>query len=69
MLRALGIPAVLGAMGLTAHMNAGGRAVVDGTAGLVILDPSPATLTQARRGVTAFARRSSAGAGCAACPP
>ena len=57
MLRALGIPAVLGAMGVTAHMHQGGRAVVDGTAGLVILDPAPATLTQARRGAIAFARR------------
>ena len=57
MLRALGIPTVLGAMGLTAHMRAGGMAVVDGTAGVVILDPTPATLTQARRDVLAFARR------------
>ena len=57
MLRALGIPAVLGAMGLTAHMDAGGLAVIDGTAGLVILHPAPTTITQARRGVIAFARR------------
>ncbi len=57
MLRALGIPTVLGAVGVTAHMHAGGQAVIDGTAGLVILDPSPATITQARRGVIAFARR------------
>ncbi len=57
MLRALGIPTVLGAMGLTAHMRAGGLAVVDGSAGLVILDPAPATIVQARRGVLAFARR------------
>ena len=57
MLRALGIPTVLGAMGLTAHMHTGGTAVIDGAAGLVILDPSPATVIQARRGVVAFARR------------
>ena len=57
MLRALGIPTVLGAGGLTAHMRAGGTAVVDGTAGLVVLDPLPATLLQARRDVLAFARR------------
>jgi phosphotransferase system enzyme I (PtsI) len=57
MLRALGIPTVLGAMGLTAHMRAGGLAVVDGSAGIVILDPTPATIAQARRGVIAFARR------------
>ena len=57
MLRALGIPTVLGAMGLMAHMHAGGLAVIDGAAGVVVLDPTPATLTQARRGVIAFARR------------
>ena len=57
MLRALGIPAVLGAAGLTAHMRAGGTAVVDGTAGIVVLDPSAATLAQAKRDVLAFARR------------
>ena len=57
MLRALGIPTVLGAAGLTAHMRAGGTAVVDGSAGLVILDPTPATVLQARRGVLAFAKR------------
>ena len=57
MLRALGIPTVLGVMGLIAHMHSGGTAVVDGNAGLVILDPAPATLEHARRAVTAFARR------------
>jgi phosphotransferase system enzyme I (PtsI) len=57
MLRALGIPTVLGTMGLTAHMRQGSLVVVDGSAGLVILDPSPATIVQARRGVIAFARR------------
>ncbi len=57
MLRALGIPSVLGVMGLTAHVRAGGTIVVDGTSGIVVLEPSAATLTQARRGVIAFARR------------
>ncbi len=57
MLRALGIPTVLGAMGLTAHMRAGGTAVVDGSAGIVVLEPSDETLALARRGVVAFARR------------
>ena len=57
MLRALGIPAVLGAMGVSGHMRAGGLVVLDGTAGVVILDPVPATIVQARRGVIAFARR------------
>ena len=57
MLRALGIPTVLGVMGLMAHVEPGRLAVVDGTAGIVILEPAPATLLQARRGVIAFARR------------
>jgi phosphoenolpyruvate-protein phosphotransferase len=57
MLRALGIPTVLGVMGLTAHVETGRVAVVDGTAGLVILEPTPATLLTARRAVIAFARR------------
>jgi phosphotransferase system enzyme I (PtsI) len=57
MLRALGIPTVLGVMGLTAHMEPGRLVVVDGTAGVVVLEPSDATLVQARRAVIAFARR------------
>ena len=57
MLRALGIPTVLGAAGLTAHMKAGQTAVIDGSAGLVVLDPTSGTVAQARRGVLAFARR------------
>ena len=57
MLRALGIPTVLGVTGLTAHVRAGALAVVDGSAGIVVLEPSPATLAQARRAVIAFARR------------
>jgi phosphotransferase system enzyme I (PtsI) len=57
MLRALGIPTVLGVMGLTAHMEPGRLVVVDGTAGVVVLEPSEATLAQARRAVIAFARR------------
>ena len=57
MLRALGIPAVLGALGVSGHMRAGGLVVIDGAAGTVILDPVPATIAQARRGVIAFARR------------
>ncbi len=57
MLRALGIPTVLAAGGLMAHMRPGGTAVVDGSAGVVTLDPSAASLAQARRGVLAFARR------------
>jgi phosphoenolpyruvate-protein phosphotransferase len=56
MLRALGVPAVLGAAGLAHAMKPGDVAVVDGIAGTVTLNPSPATLATARRAVTAFAR-------------
>lgn len=56
MLRALGVPAVLGVTGLAHAMRPGDTAVVDGIAGTVILNPSPASLTAARRAVTAFAR-------------
>ncbi len=75
MLRALGIPSVLGVAGFTAHaaarvgVHAGAYAavagqaaaqapvqvVVDGDAGLVVLDPSPPTLEAAHRAVIAHA--------------
>jgi phosphoenolpyruvate-protein phosphotransferase len=56
MLRALGVPAVLGAAGLAHVMKPGDVAVVDGTAGTVVLNPAALTLTAARKAVTAFAR-------------
>ena len=56
MLRALGVPAVLGVIGLVQAIRPGDIAVVDGGAGTVVLNPSPATLIAARRAVTAFAR-------------
>ena len=56
MLRALGVPAVLGAAGVAHAIQPGDIVVVDGGAGTVVLNPSPATLTAARRAVTAFAR-------------
>jgi phosphoenolpyruvate-protein phosphotransferase (PTS system enzyme I) len=56
MLRALGAPAVLGVPGLGAALRGGEIAVVDGGAGTVVLNPSPARLAAARRAVTAFAR-------------
>ncbi len=71
MLRALGIPSVLGVAGFTAqaaarvgaHVGVSGQAdgqaavqvVVDGDAGLVMLDPSPSTLEAAHRAVIARA--------------
>ncbi len=56
MLRALGVPAVLGVVGLAQVMHAGDVAIVDGIAGTVTLNPGPQTLAAARRAVTSFAR-------------
>jgi phosphotransferase system enzyme I (PtsI) len=56
MLRALGMPAVLGVAGLGQNAGPGDTVVVDGAAGLVTVNPSAATLAEARRSVTAFAR-------------
>jgi phosphoenolpyruvate-protein phosphotransferase len=56
MLRALGVPAVLGAAGLAHAMRPGDLAVVDGIAGTVTLNPAALTLSAARKAVTAFAR-------------
>ena len=56
MLRALGVPSVLGAAGLTHAARPGDIVVVDGIAGTVMLNPNPETVTTARRAVAAFAR-------------
>ena len=56
MLRALGVPSVLGAAGLTQAARPGDIVVVDGIAGWVTLNPSPETVATARRAVAAFAR-------------
>ncbi|HUB50232.1 MAG TPA: phosphoenolpyruvate--protein phosphotransferase [Acetobacteraceae bacterium] len=56
MLRALGVPAVLGAVGVAHAIKPGDIAVVDGGAGTVVLNPSSETLAAARRAVAAFAR-------------
>ena len=56
MLRALGIPAVLGVAGFAAQVQAGARLVVDGATGTVTLDPSEATLAAARQAVVSYAR-------------
>src|SRR5580698_11406216 len=56
MLRALGLPAVLGATGMAHTMQPGDIAVVDGIAGSVTLNPSAPALAAARKAVTAFAR-------------
>jgi phosphotransferase system enzyme I (PtsI) len=56
MLRALGVPAVLGAAGLAHAIKPGDVAVVDGSTGTVVLHPSVTTIASAKRAVTAFAR-------------
>jgi phosphotransferase system enzyme I (PtsI) len=56
MLRALGVPAVLGVAGLGQAAKPGETVVIDGVAGTVIINPSDETLASARRAVTAFAK-------------
>jgi len=56
MLRALGVPAVLGVEGLLAAARADGIAILDGATGRLTLSPTPATLVEARRAVGAFAK-------------
>jgi len=56
MLRALGVPAVLGVAGLGQAARPGETVVIDGVAGTVVINPTEETLAAARRAVTAFAR-------------
>ena len=56
MLRALGVPSVLGAAGLSHAARPGDIVVVDGIAGTVMLNPTAETVNAARRAVAAFAR-------------
>ncbi len=56
MLRALGIPSVLGAAGLAVAARAGCQMIVDGSAGTVVVNPAADTLARARQGVAAFTR-------------
>ena len=56
MLRALGVPAVLGVAGLSQAARPGETMVIDGAAGTVVVNPTSETLAAARRAVTAFAR-------------
>jgi phosphotransferase system enzyme I (PtsI) len=56
MLRALGIPAILGAPGLTEAAQRGDPAVLDGAAGSIALHPTPATLAHAKEQLAAYAR-------------
>ena len=56
LLRALGVPSVLGAPGLLAGLRGGDTVVIDGVSGTVIVNPTTASLSAARRTVEAFAR-------------
>ena len=56
MLRALGVPAVLGVAGLSQAAQPGETVVIDGALGTVVVNPTAETLAAARRAVTAFAR-------------
>ena len=56
MLRALGVPAVLGMEGLLASARSDGIAILDGTTGRLTINPMAATLAEARRAVGAFAK-------------
>ena len=56
MLRALGVPAVLGAPGLAHAIRPGDIAIVDGGIGDVVLNPGEERVAAARRAVAAYAR-------------
>ncbi len=56
MLRALGLPAVLGAPGLTEAARRGDQVVLDGAAGIVSLHPTATTLHAAKDQLAAYAR-------------
>src|SRR5579875_2032105 len=58
--RALGLPAVLGVTGLLLRARSDATVVIDGDAGVVVLDPAPQTLSayEARRDALLRARRS-----------
>src|SRR5437762_4109319 len=56
MARTLGLPAVLGVPGLLDGAHAPGQVVVDGSAGRVIIDPSPETIETYREKQQEFAR-------------
>jgi phosphotransferase system enzyme I (PtsI) len=56
LLRALGVPSVLGAPGLMTDLKSGDLMVLDGSEGTILLNPSPSSLVGARRAVAAFAR-------------
>ncbi|NOG70172.1 phosphoenolpyruvate--protein phosphotransferase [Roseicella sp. DB1501] len=56
MLRALGIPSVLGCVGLTGSVTRGDRAVLDGSAGTIVLRPGERALERGKEALAAFAK-------------
>jgi phosphotransferase system enzyme I (PtsI) len=56
MARALGLPAVLGVPDLLARARSGATVVIDGEAGLVVIDPTPETVAEYRQRHDEFAR-------------
>jgi len=60
MARALEVPAVVGVHGLLVAVNPGDSVVIDGDRGCVVINPSPATLEQARLATETAARRRAA---------
>lgn len=56
MLRALGIPSVLGCTGLTQAADRGDQAVLDGAAGTIVLRPGEAALEAGRAALAAYAK-------------
>ncbi|MGC9270293.1 phosphoenolpyruvate--protein phosphotransferase [Acidiphilium sp.] len=56
MLRAIGVPALLGVAGLMATARQNAIVILDGEAGTLIINPSPASLDEAARLRMAFAR-------------
>lgn len=56
LLRALGVPAVLGVPGLLAAARAGETLALDGGSGEVVVNPTAAARAAARRGIIAYAK-------------
>jgi phosphotransferase system enzyme I (PtsI) len=56
LLRALGVPSVLGAPGLMTDLRSGDLMVLDGSEGTILLNPTEVSLANARRAHAAFAR-------------
>ncbi|PWC30211.1 phosphoenolpyruvate--protein phosphotransferase [Teichococcus aestuarii] len=59
MLRALGIPSVLGCAGLTEAARRGDEAVLDGAAGTIVLRPGAAALEVGQESLAAYAKEKS----------